>query len=38
MEANISILLELAGHAVAHLVEALCYRSEGGGLDARWFN
>ena len=24
------------GHAVAQLVEALCYKSEGRGFDSRW--
>jgi hypothetical protein len=24
------------GHAVAELVEALCYKSEGRGFDCRW--
>jgi len=26
------------GHAVAQLVEALRYRSEGRGFDSRWYN
>jgi hypothetical protein len=26
----------LKGHAVAQLVEALCYKSEGRGFDSRW--
>jgi len=25
-------------HAVAQLVEALCYKSEGRGFDSRWFH
>ena len=25
-----------SGHAVAQLVEALCYKSEGRGFDSRW--
>jgi len=29
-------VLSLRGHAVAQLVEALCYKSEGRGFDSRW--
>ena len=29
-------MLDAAGHAVAQLVEALRYKSEGRGFDSRW--
>jgi hypothetical protein len=29
-------LMLLPGHAVAQLVEALCYKPEGRGLDSQW--
>jgi hypothetical protein len=32
----ISLLLLVVGHAVAQLVEALCYKPEGRGFDSRW--
>jgi hypothetical protein len=30
------VLEEQWGHAVAHLVEVLLYKPEGGGFDSRW--
>jgi hypothetical protein len=30
------ILLNILGHAVAQLVEALRYKPEGRGIDSRW--
>jgi hypothetical protein len=32
----LSLLHVSTGHAVAHLVEALCYKPEGRGFDSRW--
>ena len=32
----IFLMLYLVGHAVAQLVEALCYKPEGRGFDSRW--
>jgi hypothetical protein len=32
----ITLSLTSRGHVVAHLVEALCYKPVGRGLDSRW--
>ena len=36
LSSELASAVHTVGHAVAHLVEALCYKSEGRGFDSRW--